>query len=352
MRIVRVSVLVCVALVCVSCSSCKGPLWGGESGITILSYNVENLFDDVDNGTEYREFDPGYGSWGTNEYHAKLAAVAEVLKASVEGGPDIVALQEVENSNALKALADSYAKELSYRYTVMVEAENAAVNTGILSRYPAYDVKAHRISSGALDLGRYVVEARFLIDGVPLVVFNNHWKSKIGSEEETEILRIAAASLLCDRISSLLASEPDLDIVVLGDLNESERDFPDSGASYHTALVPLESEPEGGVDWPCILVASDQILASVRKGRVVLYSPWKESGEAGSYLYKDQWLAIDHALSTPTLFDGEGFTFQGFSVFKAPFLLDADGSPRSYVRGSGYSDHLPILLSLSVEEAK
>jgi len=29
------------------------------SALTLMSYNLQNLFDDVRNGTEYREFDPG-----------------------------------------------------------------------------------------------------------------------------------------------------------------------------------------------------------------------------------------------------------------------------------------------------
>jgi len=31
--------------------------------LVIMSWNVENLFDGIDNGTEYQEFDPGEGSW-------------------------------------------------------------------------------------------------------------------------------------------------------------------------------------------------------------------------------------------------------------------------------------------------
>ena len=33
---------------------------GTAAALTIMSYNVENLFDAVKDGTESREFDPGY----------------------------------------------------------------------------------------------------------------------------------------------------------------------------------------------------------------------------------------------------------------------------------------------------
>jgi len=328
-------------LLLASCSSCRGA--AGEHSLTILSYNVENLFDDVDNGTEYREFDPGLGTWGTTEYHARLASVAEVLKSC--GGPDIAALQEVENEKVLAALSETYAKDLSYRHLALVEAPGSAVNTGLLSRYPITAVKSHRVQVGRRDLGRYIMEVRVFVEGIPLVVFNNHWKSKVDGAEETEPLRIAAAALLTERIAELLAFEPSLDIVVLGDLNEGVGDYEAAGGSYRTALLPLSAEPSGGADWPCILVTGNPAESSVKKGRLVLFSPWSR-GE-GSYVYRGRWLAIDHSLLAPSLFDGKGFSFQDFSVFKAPFLLDEDGFPRSHVKGSGYSDHLPILLTLS-----
>ena len=46
--------------------------------IDILTYNVQNLFDDVDDGTEYSDFDPGLGidehvsQGGTDVYLCKF----------------------------------------------------------------------------------------------------------------------------------------------------------------------------------------------------------------------------------------------------------------------------------------
>ena len=66
-----------------------------------MSYNVENLFDDVDDGTEYPEYDPGRGSWSSEAFPLRVDTIAEVVRKSVPGGPDILLLQEVENGNAL-----------------------------------------------------------------------------------------------------------------------------------------------------------------------------------------------------------------------------------------------------------
>ncbi len=74
------------------------------NGITVMSYNVENLFDDVDDGTEFRDYDPEKGKWDAEAFALRVDTIAEVVRKAVPGGPDILLLQEVENENALRAL--------------------------------------------------------------------------------------------------------------------------------------------------------------------------------------------------------------------------------------------------------
>ena len=69
-----------------------------------MCWNVENLFDDVDNGTEFPDYDPA-GQVGHRGIPPAGDTVAEVIRKAVPGGPDVLVLQEVENENALRALA-------------------------------------------------------------------------------------------------------------------------------------------------------------------------------------------------------------------------------------------------------
>jgi len=55
------------------------------SGLTLMSYNVENLFDDVHNGSEYREFDPGRGTWNAEFFKVRIKSIAEVVRKAVPG---------------------------------------------------------------------------------------------------------------------------------------------------------------------------------------------------------------------------------------------------------------------------
>ena len=64
----------------------------GASELKIATYNVENLFDDKIQGSEYKDFKNG--SWGAKQYSHKLNQIATVL---LDLDADIIALQEIEN---------------------------------------------------------------------------------------------------------------------------------------------------------------------------------------------------------------------------------------------------------------
>lgn len=329
-------------------ASCAGCDIGAVSGrLDIMSYNVENLFDDVHDGTEYREFDPQLGEWSTELFHLKMQQIADVIRAAAPGGPDIVALAEIENLNALATLNETYLKGMGYQ-TIASESGKTAIVVGLLSRFPVTSVRAHHASEqtfgSAGEQPRDILEARLDCNGAPLVIFVNHWKSKIGGAEATEASRRACAGIIARRAAEILAAEPSVDIIVAGDLNENWDEHLRTQDAYPTALMPAEA-CEGG----CLALAGDRGIMRSAGRSVVFYSPWMEGTFPGSYCLAGQWESIDHTLLAATLFDGEGLEYGSFEVFRPNFLLKADGAPRGFsaTSRSGYSDHLPILLHLS-----
>jgi hypothetical protein len=85
---------------------------------------------------------------------------------------------------------------------------------------------------------------------------------------------------------------------------------------------------------------------------VVLYSPWGNELQKGSYNYKNEWETIDHFLLNGPLFDSQDWEFDTCEVLhKEPFVT-ATGYPKSYNPRTGYglSDHLPLLLTLKFTE--
>ncbi len=342
-------ILAAYAAVLLSCTECS--LEGTKNRcITIISYNVENLFDDVDNGSEYRSYDPGEGVWNLELYHTKLSRISEVIENSVNGGPDILALQEIENENVLSALKDAYLKGMGYIYSVMAPAEGSAVNSAVLSRIPVTGFKAHSISINGDYPGRNILEVNFDYDGRLLTLFINHWKSKSGGAFETENKRLESASLIRRRLLELYGGNPLEDIIVLGDLNENIDEYLRTGKSYQTALMPDSENIDGSFSSKSLVITEKTGSSRSSAEEVVLYSPWSDSGYKGSYVYKDSWETIDHFLLNSALFDNTGFSFGSFEPVMKDFMLNDDGYPVrwSSETGTGYSDHLPVMLILNI----
>ena len=342
---VPVSVLVAIALGLVWCG-CTLPAPFVARSIHILSYNLENLFDDRDDGTEYSDYDPGTDSWSTSLYHAKLQNVSQAISKSVRGGPDICLLQEIESPQALDDLTNVYLNTLGYRHVFIAPRSNSATSVAVLSRLPITAIHVHRVHADIPT--RPVLEVELSIGSNTLILFNNHWKSKSGGAAETELYRLESASLVRSRIRSIISENPDTFIVVSGDLNERLDEFHDTDGVYQTALLPDDAEIPQTYSAKSVFLTPFIERAGVFGDRLVLYSPWYDSEQPGSYVYKGVWERIDHFM----IYDGDGsaagLNATGFSVVDTEFLLREDGTPKRWnaSSASGYSDHLPLLLSL------
>ena len=313
-----------------------------------MSYNIQNIFDDSDNGTEYHEFDPSGGEWGTSQYHTRLFNLSEVIRRSVSGGPDVIALQEIENSRVAKDLVEGYLKGMGYNYLIVTDIEDSAIQLGFISRLEIDGIRVHQILLNGKTAGRPILEVSIVTDSGILHVFNNHWKSKLGGAEETEPARIAAGTALKRRILELSASDSSTEIIVLGDLNENWDEYRLNDGDYITALMPLEDAVSLDDTGPILITGiKEECDPFIKQESIILYSPWcTDSEEPGTYVYNDIWKTIDHILLSPGMFNGKGFEYESFLVFKDNFLLNTWGYPLGWrtETGYGYSDHLPILL--------
>lgn len=330
---------------------------GSARTITVVTYNVENLFDAESDGGEYRDF-TRHGGWSEALYTAKLRAVGRALAAAERGGADLVALQEVEHYGAARRLVELELDGLGYRHVVWLPDPHNANGPVVLSKLPVRRVGALWVGGG-LEGGlerplRPILEVEVALgsdaDAPSLFLFNNHWKSKRGGAAETEVYRRRAAALLAARIEEISAADPAAEILVAGDLNESIDEYERQGRRYATALMPASaSEDAGGL----------RVTGTVPRasGPLELFSPWlshdAEAEPPGSYRYGDQWETIDHLLLGPGLFDERGLSYAaggGFAVIHDG-LLDGDGAPRAFYRGpptGGHSDHLPLRLELTL----
>jgi endonuclease/exonuclease/phosphatase family metal-dependent hydrolase len=321
-----------------------------ESDIIVMSWNVENLFDGVDNGTEYREFDPGEGNWDTSRYHTRLSAVGRVISEFIDPIPDIICLQEIEHSGVVNDLLKWNLKQYGFNYSAVTENDNSAIQTGIISRFPITRVRVHNaaVTGSAGYSLRPVLEAEILIGDESIIILNNHWKSRIGGAENTELLRIASADVVRRILHRTSIENPDMLIICAGDLNENANEYERAGELYQTALMP---QTVFAVETQSLMVTGS--VESVSDDLGILYNPWLDSNvryvSEGSYCYRNEWCTLDHLMVSEAAFDQVGLDFLSFTPFVHPWMLHASGAPVGWdIRsGEGYSDHLPILLTLT-----
>ena len=343
----------CVLLqLIISCGGCSLGMFPAvkPEEVSLLSYNVQNLFDDVHDGNEYPDYDPSGDSWNSDLYHLKLLHLSDVVSRFPEGGADILMLQEVENHNALDTLNAHYLKGTGYRHCCISNCGDSAVNTAILSRYPIKNVMAHSVSLDGRPAGRPILECEIELDEIRVCLLNCHWKSKSGGAEETEPLRRAAAAVVTERILQIYAQDPQRPIILAGDLNECIDEWEREERAYFTALMD-----HGGYEGlpayqrkKSLGVTGTPVDGEVGNEKVVLLSPWliEPRPSRGSYAYQGSWETIDHFLLSPSLRDGQGLEFDDFQVVRDEQLLNNEGFPLRWISEleSGYSDHLPLLL--------
>lgn len=315
----------------------------GGLEVKIASYNVENLFDMNTDGNEYEEYIPN-GDWGWNEdiYRVKLRNTAQVISGI---NADIIGLQEIESETALKALkAELNRQGLYYRYYLFARNKNSSVNTALLSRYPIQSGLRHPITYN----GRYrdILEAKIDINGKPLRVFVNHWKSKSGPESK----RILSAKRLSQRLAELSENEP---FVLLGDFNSHYEE-------YKTFLKSRKHNDTDGITGinHVLKTIDDEgnpiTYVSLKNNDGHLYNLWYELDEKKrwSHQYKGKGEGLDNMIISPALADGEGIEYVrgSFERFDPDFLFykgkvfrwqHSKTHPKHHL-GEGYSDHLPI----------
>jgi hypothetical protein len=132
--------------------------------ITIMTWNVENLFDTVDDPDkdddtflplaikhtlpyhEKRCQKKGAYSWIQQCLHwdwnesvlqTKLSKLATVIRAVNSGkGPDVLVVQEVENIDVLHMLVDGYLQDLGYSVYLLENDDYRGIDVGLITRLP------------------------------------------------------------------------------------------------------------------------------------------------------------------------------------------------------------------------
>lgn len=260
----------------------------------VSTYNVENLFDDIYQGTEYKEFIPSKYGWSKEEAENKFQNTLQVLK---DLNSDIYALQEVENEELVIRIKN----ELGFKFHAFSKNTKTAAGLGLISKYPI--TKQHSYTLKKYKMFRPILYVKLSIDEKDLSIWINHWPS-LKHDNKT---RDAFAKSL----EFYIKSANDNHFLVLGDFNS----------------------PDG----------FDLIIEKIFKNSI--YDPWNDISKKNrwSYVYQGNRNILDRILISNSLLHDEEFLYlkNSFKPFKREYLLNSHGHPKGNFRG--YSDHLPLI---------
>lgn len=317
---------------------------------TIASYNVENFFDLVPNGSEYPEYIPNFKSWEKRAYETKLSNVSKVI-ADMDAA--VVGLQEIENENVLLALRQRLEKNSKpYPHSAISHNERSAVQVALLSRFPIVKTEEFEVPKKLRE--RPILKVTLDVNGEELVVFVNHWKAKTGPESQ----RLDYARTLRAQLDRLPA---DTDAVALGDFNcnhdemltfLNDKKLNDTGGfvGINHIVATATSRPDAP---PKLATIAD---VAAQSGTKLLYDPWQSlpKHKRVSELFARRSNTPDHILITKALLDKKGVSFveDSFAPFTPDYLF-SKGVPFRWQMGrgkapQGFSDHLPIIAKFSI----
>lgn len=306
---------------------------------TIAFYNVENLFDTIDDpNIKDEDFLPtSKVAWTSDRYSRKLTNIARAI-VSIDSVnlPAVVGLAEVENISALNDLISKTTLQRGNYQAILEEGSDMrGIDVAMMFRKDVMKyIGHHSLPSAQSFKTRSVLYVR-LTDAKKdtFHIFVNHWKSRSGGATETEPKRIENATMLKHLTGSVLAHNPKANIVIMGDLNDEPNNKSISeilGAkkpekkitptSLYNLMYERFRQGEGTLyykDWDLFdqfVVSGNLLNKKPGKGAVIL-SPY-------AFIFKPEWLLYKNKAGD--------------------MVPNRTAGSRDYF--GGYSDHLPVYL--------
>ena len=320
---------------------------------TIAFYNVENLFDTINNPLKNDEASP-IMKLKTNKskvYWDKIDKIASVISQigfeKTKTGPAIIGLAEIENKAVLEDLVKSkFLAKMNYEIIHYESPDKRGIDVALLYQEKYFKPIHHESFTPSIFRNNFRVFTRdqLLVSGYLddelIHVIVNHWPSRSGGEAATRILREKAAFQNVKIIEKIKETSPKAKIFSLGDFNDGPRN-----SSFKKVL-----KTKG------------------KKNKVQendLFNPFEEMDKKGLNTtgYRDNINLFDQIFFTSEVLDKGEKNYSTYKIYQAHifnkrFLITKKGRYkgypfRSFSNGNytgGYSDHYPVYLYLIKEK--
>lgn len=314
----------------------------------IVFYNVENLFDIVDNSnTLDDEFTPtGDKQWTSDRYQKKLDDLSEVFSTiDNKNLPAVIGLCEVENRQVLKDLT-STKKFKKEEYGIVHEdsPDIRGIDVAFLYRKDLFNLESSKTVPVNIPSDSITTRDILYVTGKSgtdmLHFFVNHWSSRREGQLETERRRIFAAVTLRKMVDSIFNFEPEAKIIIMGDFNDEP-----TNNSIHRFLN-----------------ASNKRKNANGRDLYNLMYDMHNYENLGTYSYKGNWNMLDQLIVSQALIhDKKGLhlDFSDGKIFREEWMIYknpkiGEETPNKTYGGPSYfggvSDHLPVYMILKQEK--
>ncbi|MGC3977280.1 MAG: endonuclease [Paludibacteraceae bacterium] len=310
----------------------------------VMSYNVENYFDCVDDSlTQDEEYLPtGIRAWNIEKYRAKQNHISKVIATA--GGwepPALVALCEVESEKCMVDLTKySPLKNLKYKYVHYESPDARGVDVALL--YQPEMFKPFHSEPIRINFPNSVRKTRDILyvagkipTGDTLNIFVCHFPSRLGGELESEDRRMFVASTLRAKVDSVFSADADANIIIMGDFN----DYPTNES--------IEK-----------MLKANELKDSVSTSELYNLAFALHKKGIGTHKHEAEWGMLDQIIVSGNLLKPTNKIFtseKDLHVFSADFLLQDDEkflgkkAFRTYngmKYQGGFADHLPVYVDL------
>jgi hypothetical protein len=315
---------------------------------TIAFYNLENLYDTIDDPKTKDEYSPilKMKTDKSKAYVSKINHMAKVLaeigKETTHNSPSIIGLAEVENSAVLDDLikSDFLTKE-AYDYIHMDSEDWRGIDVALLYKkgvFEPVDYKSFQLK--AFNDGGYRIKTRdqLLVSGylenelIHIIV--NHWPSRLSGKQKTNHLREEAAKLNLEIMQEIRIENPNSKIISLGDFNDNPIDS--SIKEILKTSDSKESAEEDGLFNPFDKLFKKGFGSLGFQNRLHLFD---------QIMVSENWIAKNQ--------DYSGLSFYKAGIYNPTYLTYKKGKYKGYPFRSwsnnheftgGYSDHYPVYM--------
>ncbi len=318
---------------------------------TLAFYNLENLFDTINDPIKYDEASPmmemktGRPEAYRKKVHNMARVIADIGVDEARNTPAIIGVCEIENRDVLVDLVnDPLLLAKDYGIVHFDGPDRRSIDVGLLyqkSLFTPISTSSHELKIYD-DASRERVYTRDQLlvtgklDGEIIHVIVNHWPSRSGGEARSRPKRVAAAKLNKHIIDSLQVINPYAKIFTMGDFNDDP-----TNASIKEVLKAVEDKENVKI-----------------KG---IYNPYEHFFKIGlgTTAYRDAWSLFDQILMTQPLLEKDYSSYRLYkaNIYNKYYLTTKRGRWKGYPYRSwgdggftdGFSDHFPVYVFLIKE---